>query len=413
MIAVLFFLALVAVAYMVTHFVMEKLQHRYFFTTGGEYVLLGVLVGPVTPWLSVVDEAIIRQLAPLMSLAIGWMGLLYGMQLDLRKLLMTQDGAVKLSSVAGMTTLVLVSGLSWLALQQAPVRSGNESVLLATVLLGAAAAVSAPSALELVRSRFDADGPLTRTLSRAFQLDELTSILLFGSIFCVFNEVQVDLERDLTPAEWLLISLALGGVLGLLFRLFLGEERDPDKQFLALVGIIVFASGTAHYLELSPLLVNLVLGVVLVNVADDSEAILAVLERTAQPMYIVLLLFAGAMWTPVPWWGWAFAALFVALRIAAKMLGGLGASFALGSDTRRDLGRGLLAQGGVAVAMALNFKLVYEGPLISVAFTSVLLSVVANELWSARLLRGLLIDAGDIHHSPAADNNTGSADAVG
>ncbi len=408
MIAVLFVLALVAVAYLVAHFVMEKLQHRYFFTTGGEYVLLGVLVGPVTPWLSVVDEAIIRQLAPLMSLAIGWMGLLYGMQLDLRKLLMARDGAVKLSIVAGLTTLVLVSAVSWLALQQAPLRAGPEATLLASVLLGAAAAVSAPSALDLVRSRFDADGPLTRTLSRALQLDELTSILLFGSIFCVFNEVQVDLERDLTPAEWLLISLALGAVLGILFRLFLGEESDPDKQFLALVGIIVFASGTAHYLELSPLLVNLVLGVVLVNVADDSEAILAVLERTAQPMYIVLLLFAGAMWAPVPWWGWVFAALFVLVRIAAKMLGGLGAAIALGPDTRRDIGRGMLAQGGVAVAMALNFKLVYEGPLIGVAFTAVLLSVVANELWSARLLKGLLIDAGDIQHGAE-----GAADAVG
>jgi len=403
MIAVLFFLALVTVAYLLTHFVVEKLQHRFFFSSGGEYVVLGVLVGPFTPWLEVVNQDILRQLAPLMSLAIGWLGLLYGMQLNLRKLLLTNDSAIRLSTVASAATLALVGVLSWVFIQYLDLDLATGEALMVSALLGTAAGVTSPTALALVRSRFEAQGALTELFERASRLDELSSILLFGVIFCVFNFIDVDLPRDLTSAEWLLISIALGGGLGLLFRLFIGEERDPDKQFLALVGIIVFASGAAHYLDLSPLLVNLVLGIVLVNVAEDSEAILAVLERTAQPMYIVLLLFAGAMWTPIEAWGWALAVAFVAMRTLGKFLGGFAAAVTVGSNVRRDIGRGLLAQGEVAVAMAVNFKLVYEGPLVDAAFTAVLFSVVVNELWSARLLRGLLIDAGDIHYGASRD----------
>ena len=46
--------------------------------------------------------------------------------------------------------------------------------------------------------------------------------------------------------------------------------------------------------------------------------------------------------------------------------------------------------------MALNLRLVYQGDSVDWVFTAVLLSLVVNELWSARLLKGFLIDAGDI-----------------
>ena len=39
--------------------------------------------------------------------------------------------------------------------------------------------------------------------------------------------------------------------------------------------------------------------------------------------------------------------------------------------------------------MAVNFRTVYEGPVLDALFTAILLSVGAYELWSARLLLGL------------------------
>jgi NhaP-type Na+/H+ or K+/H+ antiporter len=55
-----------------------------------------------------------------------------------------------------------------------------------------------------------------------------------------------------------------------------------------------------------------------------------------------------------------------------------------------------MSQGDVAVAMALSFRLVYTGPTVDLAYTAVLFGVVVHELVSPRLLRGLLVDAGEL-----------------
>jgi len=144
--------------------------------------------------------------------------------------------------------------------------------------------------------------------------------------------------------------------------------------------------------------VNLVLGLVLVNVAtpDIAEGIRDVLARTRRPMFLMLLIFAGLLWTPVPWHVWVCAGAYVAVRLGGKRLGGQLASKLMGPGSRSDLGRGLLGHGDLAIAMALNFRLVPEWPLSDLVFTTILVSVVVSELWATRSLRRLLIDTGDI-----------------
>ena len=404
---VLTLLVVVAVAYLLAHLLTRRLQSRFLITTRGEYLLLGVLLGPANPFFQVFDADVLRQLGPLMSLAIGWVGLLYGMHLDLRRALFSRSGGMKLAGLSSALTLPLVMLASLAAFQRVEALAARpDAQLLASLVLGAVAAVASPAVVDLVRRSWGADGPTTTLLGEATRLEELIAAVIFGLVFCFFRAVDggVTLQAD-QAAEWILATFVLGGVLGLLFRLFLGDEADPDKQFLALVGIIVFSSGAAHYLQLSPILVNLVLGVVLANVAEDSEVILRVLERTRQPMYVVLLLFAGGLWV-LPsggWLPWAFAAAFVCLRAAGKLGGGWLGAMAMGRGLRRDVGRGLLGQGEIAVAMALNFKLVYASPLTDLVFTAALFSVVANELWSGRLLKNLLIDCGDIKSQRRAE----------
>jgi Kef-type K+ transport system membrane component KefB len=265
--------------------------------------------------------------------------------------------------------------------------------------------VVSPAALNLVRQRLHAKGHLTELMDRVMRFNELIAIVAFGAILCVFHRDNPELGGRPTEIEWFVLSIVLGGALGALFFLFIGNEHDEDKQFLALVGIIVFASGLAHSLELSPLLVNLVLGFALVSLADDqlSREITHALERSAKPMYIVLLIFAGAMATAGGLEVWLLAAVYVSSRIVARMVGGWVASLGLQHRTRWDQGRAFIGHGEVAVAMALNLMLVFPGEVGQLVSVAILTSVLLNEVWSARLLRGLLIDAGDIRHTPTGD----------
>jgi Kef-type K+ transport system membrane component KefB len=199
----------------------------------------------------------------------------------------------------------------------------------------------------------------------------------------------------MSSIAWIALALCMGVVLGLIFRPFLGKNDSEGGRFLAIVGIITFASGAAWFLQISPLFVNFVLGVMLVNTSPAGAAIHSTLVRTSQPMTLILLIFAGAVWKVPPLVPTlAMLAAFLILRTSGKWLASrfTGA----GGLARRDLYRGQLAHGNAAIAMAIGFVLVFEGPLVDAAYTTVLVSILLHNLIAPRLLRRLLADSGEI-----------------
>ena len=96
--------------------------------------------------------------------------------------------------------------------------------------------------------------------------------------------------RPPTPTEWAVISLGIGVVGGIVYHLFLGGERDPDRLFIALAGAITLASGAAAYARLSPLLPTMLIGAILANTARNRHEIGVVLHRVQRPLYLVLLI---------------------------------------------------------------------------------------------------------------------------
>ncbi|MBW2718719.1 MAG: hypothetical protein JRD94_09245, partial [Deltaproteobacteria bacterium] len=189
--------------------------------------------------------------------------------------------------------------------------------------------------------------------------------------------------QDYSPSLWAWVTVLLGAALGFLFSLFLVGDESDNSRFLALVGIIAFASGGAYFLELSPLAVNLSMGFVLVNFARGGQLLHTTLESTERPMALVLLVFAGALWERtelVP----TLLGLggFLVVRTSAKWLASAIAGW--GTSLRKDLFRGLLAHGDVTLAMAVSFRLVYDGEAAKIAYSVVLGSVILNGLMAPR-----------------------------
>ena len=399
MFATLTLLAVILAAYLLAHVVFERLQNRFLLTTGGEYILLGVLIGPNVPWQPLISSETLSQLHPILALAIGWLGLLCGMQFDVRRLLSDTTGAPRVAFVQGLVVFGGVGALTWMVFGTGwPVSLSEADRAMAAVAFGATAAVSNESTVGLVRRQIAAKGTLTNLLGRTQHLDEAVGLLAFGLLFCFFHPTSSSLERPLTPTEWFAVTIAIGIALGYLFAIFLGDESDDDKLFLALVGIIVFAAGMAQHLRLSSLVVNFVLGAALANASGHGDRLRGVLTRTRQPMTLLLLIFAGAMWSGMATYELTLAAGYVVVRLAAKMFGGALGAVAAGPVIRPDVGRGLLGHGELAVAMAINLRLVYAAPFVRWVYGAVLISVLLSELWGARSLRALLLDAGEVRH---------------
>lgn len=382
-------LGMVGGAYLMTHFVVDRLQKRFLFVSGSEYILLGLLLGPQTGVL-----ADVATLAPVIAFAAGWVGIVYGMELDVRQLLSDADRATRLAVVDSLVTGGGVAAGAYFAFTELLAISSPEAALSAGVL-GCAAAAGSSSAVDLLISRYGApaDGLLS-LLRRSARLGDVFAILGLGVLFCVFHQGETLTEQPPDTSDWLLFTVALGAVLGWLFAAFLGDDASENNRFLALVGIIAFSSGAAFFLNLSVLTVNLILGAVLVNTRPGKE-IYKTLSRTAKPVALVLLIFAGVRFEPVPIVsGLAFSGGYIVLRWLCKAAGGWLATS--GTTLRRDLFRGKLAQDNVAVAIAISFRLFYDGDSVDLAYCAILASVMLNELISARALQGLLVDAGDV-----------------
>ena len=393
---VLTVILIVAVAYIAAHLVLERIQQRFLFVTGLEYVLLGAVLGPtVFPQLTILQN--LESLAPLIAFATGWVGLLYGVQLKTFGGLKTDPLALRV----GLMHALCVGGgvaLIFFGFAQSGYifeRMSFAETWVAAGTLGCASAAITDTAPRLLSSRYPhlKSSSLLGHLRNSTEVASVVAILGSGILFAVHHQ-GVTLGIDPGASDWVLLTVGLGTALGLLFSFFLGSEDDPNHRFLALSGILVFASGAAFFLQLSALAINLLLGFILVN-SRHGEQISSTLESTRKPTMVMLLVFAGALWRPVDLLLSlaGLVALIVARRILIELAVRLAAA---GTPVRNDIARGLIGQGDVALAIAIAGRLVFEGPLVDLAYTLVITSVVCFEAAAPRQLQRLLADAGEL-----------------
>ena len=147
-------------------------------------------------------------------------------------------------------------------------------------------------------------------------------------------------------------------------------------------------------------MVTLVSGVVIANMRGERARLLGVLATLEKPLYLVLLLLAGALVRPVPRLASVLlvALIYAGLRGAGKVAGGIAASRLLRTPVRlpASFGLGLTSQGGMAVAMVVSFHRGFHeqpalGWLASVVLIIVLVSILFHELLSPSLARVVLV----------------------
>jgi len=384
---------LIGAAYVLAHNVVERLQRRFLVVSGAEYLLLGLLLGPAFPAIHALDD--VTGLLPIIALAAGWVGLLRGTDFDFASLQKLDPATWRIVFLHHLLPGVAVGfGARYFFTASGWVATSSGDAALSAAALACFAAADSAEPFDLLARRYEISGRLAPLLRNGTRLGDILVILAFGLIFCVFHE-NAPQAQDFSPALWAWVTILLGGALGFLFSLFLVGDESDNSRFLALVGIIAFASGGAYFLELSPLAVNLSMGFVLVNFARGGQLLHTTLESTERPMAIVLLVFAGALWEPTALWPTLIALCgFLIARTGAKWLASAIAGW--GTSLRKDLFRGLLAHGDVTLAMAVSFRLVYEGEAAKIAYSVVLGSMILNDLIAPRLLRGLLADEGEI-----------------
>jgi hypothetical protein len=389
----LILVAVVAAGYLAARLAAGALARRFFIVSGAEYLVLGVLLGPRVAGL--ISANVIDSFGPFITLAIGWMGAVIGSEFHLKRMLRFRGELYQVAFIEAVLVVAVVGGLM-LALFTHGLGVPLVDAVAPAAILGAIAVTTSASGIAMAARRLARDRaartPLLRQLQVAGGMDAAVGVLTFGIVLCLVHVAPPGEIRPPTPTEWAVISLGIGVVGGIAYHLFLGGERDPDRLFIALAGAITLASGAAAYARLSPLLPTMLIGAILANTARNRHEISAVLHRVQRPLYLVLLIFAGAAWR-VPGRAWLLPIVaFIIIRLVAKLgsarvatrLSGMSA--ALG----RDWGLALIGQGSLAAAIALNYRVFDDSDLSNVVFTAALVSVIATDLLSARFVRAVV-----------------------
>lgn len=376
-------LAVVAIGYLLTALVFNRLRDRFGYAGSAEYVVLGVLLGPHAAGFLSAD--VVRDLTPLVSLALGWTGMHLGLFFRFPTLALLDRAHLGMAFTEAVGTLA-ASLAALLALLHWALGLSWEEAALPAVALAAIATMTAPVVIDALAPRFGTR-PLFAPLQLTARIDALVGVLAFGLLLAVFHQGEVaPTVRPPTATEWAVINVAVGVASGVLFHLFLGRAEESGdggaRLFVSMAGATVLASGASYYLNLSPIFTNLVLGVMLANSGSAHREVRRFLESSARPVYLALLIFAGAAWRPGALELLFVAPAFVAVRILARLGGGwLAGTWAAPPALREPrYGRALLAQGGLSAAIAVNYGQVVPGPLADAVLTAALLAVLLFEM---------------------------------
>jgi len=374
---------------------------RLVFRTGTHFLFLGLILGPHA--LGLLTQDAIRQLFPLLGLGLGWIGFLFGLQLDRRNLRQFPFTFHVLAIGQAVLTFIFFLGIGWLGLA-ARGRAGRVETLL---LLGAAATacISTPAGIAMISTSYQVRGKVRDLLFFVASLDALVGIAALQMAYSLFPPGNMAGELVVTPGfMWVLAALGLGVVCGILFLWLTRPRPGGEELVLFLLGIAAFASGAALQLQLSPLFVSVTMGAVVANLSPDPQRVFRMLHEWEKPIYVVFLMLAGALLSFPTLWIFPLAVAYALIRAGGKVLGNMAMVrlVPLPIRTPKRFGLGLIPQGGISLAMAISGVLTYAGlrldgmNAVDLLFSVVVLGVILSELTGPFLTRNILVRAGEI-----------------
>ena len=385
---IIFFLAFSGYHLTFRHFRLPLFARR-FYLTGTEFLLLGLLLGP--QFLNILDTETQKGLAPLTALLLGWIGLFFGFQFEVKKLRRFPLEFFLAASLEGLVTLILVFAGVYLTIFHYFDISRSLTMAVAITLAATAGCTAQTGIVFLSTDMANRNPDVTKLLRFVSSIDGLIPLIIFG--LCFFCNPSVDAGGSWLEgfSQGILISLAASFGLLLLFAFFVSHRRLEKDLILIVIGMTMLASGLASVLKFSPLLVNFFVGFWLVNLSRDKERIYQILMTVEKPTYLLLLVFLGAYLRFDSFLLFFLGLVYCMYRVMGKSLAG----FLVARLTPRlqkyprHMGFGLLAQGGLSLAILLDFQQTFYSPISKQVISLAVIAVICNEFLSHYFLERL------------------------
>ncbi len=370
------------------------------------YIAAGLILGPSI--LNVVPDHIVESLAPIPHIALGLIAITIGAEFRISKLRATGRNILIITTVQLIATFAAVTVA--LRVFGAP--------LPMALLLGAIASATAPAATVAIATELRARGPLVSTLFGVVALDDAFCITLFGFVMA-FAAVLVGGATSTGPAAMILhplreilVSVVIGAVAGYVVHRLVVHRRSNNEIIVVVLGFVLLTSGITVSIHVSPLIANMTMGFVLINMSAKNSRIMRILEPLSPPIYAAFFALAGTELDIRTLAATGVLGLVYLLARAVGKYGGayVGASVARESTiTRKYLGLGLLPQAGVAIGLILILEdtpTFTQLPYMQQMVNIVLASILVNEIVGPPLAKLALERSGSARRKLGGGRNT-------
>ena len=377
------------------------------------YLVAGVLIGPFVlgkigiPGLGITSDQI-EGFGLISDLALGFIAFSMGSEFRIAQLKKIGKQATFIGVFQALfATLVVDAALIVLHLI-----IPETFTLESAIVLGAVATATAPAATLMVVKQYKAKGPVTDILLPVVALDDAVGLVVFAISFGIarslgagsINATSVILE----PILEVVLSLALGFVMGLLFTLCEKYFHSRSKRMAVSVTFVMmtvalssmsFEIGTVH-IGFSSLLACMMLGTVFCNICEVSEELMERADRWTTPVLILFFVISGAeldLSVFADIMVVVIGAVYIISRSLGKYFGAcISAKMAkCNPNVVKYLGVTLLPQAGVALGMAI--KAIELGPEGAIVRNITLFAVLIYEIVGPFLTKVALTKAGDIN----------------
>ena len=353
----------------------------FLFISGLIYIFVGVYLGEGV--LNILSQQILQGLTPLIGLGLGWIGFLFGFQLEMKYLRRFPGKYLGLSTLQFLFTFMVVF-LGLLFFLKVLYVSEPSFLLYGMALaLGLLISLNSPTLLNSSLTLTPTRGQylyLARFLVSVSGFWGVVGLALLCSFWHFpFSESKVFVSGLIR----LLVSTAFPVFAGFLFHVLTRKKNQEQDLLVYLLGLVFFVSGAALYFNLPPLFLGMVLGVTFSNLTKIQEKIYPILLSTEKPLFIIFLLLIGALWE----FNLDYKiALLVVLTFLLRVISYTGSLPVMGRllsfpfALSPAFGLIFLSSGGIGVAFAVSLKLIYPLPLTDIFLSVALLTIIIGEI---------------------------------
>ena len=312
------------------------------------YLIAGLLIGPYCFKLLPMDA--LNSMNIITVAALGFIAFSIGSEFKLKHIKAIGGKVITITVFQAMGAVILVDLVLCLCGFEVPM----------ALALGAIATATAPAATLMVVRQYRAKGELTSTLLPVVAMDDAIGLVVYSVSVSIAQMVAAGTAFSfsatiLTPLLEIVLSLLIGGALGLVLALSNRFFHSKANRLCLSITAVFLGVAIAKQFNLSDLLLCMSIGAVYVNLRDDAIETLEHTDTWTPPLFMLFFVISGAELdvTALPSVG-LIGIIYIVVRALGKYFGAfLGATVVKASpNIRKYLGVTLLPQAGVAIGMA-------------------------------------------------------------